>query len=129
MSHDPPGPTPSGHERVKAMRSCGPSKPSEPIVGSLETKKSIFGMQAQDPFSLKSALSQPSLLRTTSDLRNLRIERRGPTGVQIWNIDGSDAEITASFWLRDGDRIEVPDLPTSEKYACFRWLFQGAPAP
>jgi len=69
----------------------------------------------QDRFSLKSALSQPSLLRTTSDLRNLRIERRGSTGVQTWNIDGSDAEITASFWLRDGDRIEVPDLPTSEK--------------
>ena len=69
----------------------------------------------QDPFSLNGALRQPSLLRTTSDLRNLRIERRGPTGVQTWNIDGSDAEITASFWLRDGDRIEVPDLQTPEK--------------
>ncbi len=69
----------------------------------------------QDPFSLNGALRQPSLLRTTSDLRNLRIERRGPTGVQTWNIDGSDAEITASFWLRDGDRIEVPDLQTLEK--------------
>lgn len=66
-------------------------------------------------FSLHSALRQPSLLRTTSDLRSLRIERRGPTGVQTWNIDGSDAEITASFWLRDGDRIEVPDLQTPEK--------------
>ena len=66
-------------------------------------------------FSLNSALRQPSLLRTTSDLRSLRIERRGPTGVQTWNIDGSDAEITASFWLRDGDRIEVPDLPTPER--------------
>ena len=69
----------------------------------------------QDPFSLNGALRQSSLLRTTSDLRNLRIERRGPTGVQTWNIDGSDAEITASFWLRDGDRIEVPDLQTPEK--------------
>ena len=69
----------------------------------------------QDPFSLNGALRQPSLLRTTSDLRNLRIERRGPAGVQTWNIDGSDAEITASFWLRDGDRIEVPDLQTPEK--------------
>jgi len=82
LARDPPGPTPSGHERVKALRSCGPSKPSEPIVGSLKTKKSIFGMQAQEPFSLNGALSQPSLLRTTSDLRNLRIERRGSTGVQ-----------------------------------------------
>jgi ankyrin repeat protein len=71
--------------------------------------------ESQDPFSLNGALRQPSLLRTTSDLRNLRIERRGPTGVQTWNIDGSDAEITASFWLRDGDRIEVPDLQTPEK--------------
>jgi ankyrin repeat protein len=71
--------------------------------------------ESQDPFSLNGALRQPSLLRTTSDLRNLRIERRGPTGVQTWNIDGSDAEITASFWLRDGDRIEVPDLPTPER--------------
>jgi ankyrin repeat protein len=71
--------------------------------------------ESQDPFSLNGALRQPSLLRTTSDLRNLRIERRGPTGVQTWNIDGSDAEITASFWLRDGDRIEVPDLQTLEK--------------
>jgi hypothetical protein len=69
----------------------------------------------QDRFSLNGALRQPSLLRTTSDLRNLRIERRGPTGVQTWNIDGSDTEITASFWLRDGDRIEVPDLQTPEK--------------
>lgn len=69
----------------------------------------------QDPFSLNGALRQSSLLRTTFDPRNLRIERRGPTGVQTWNIDGSDAEITAAFWLRDGDRVEVPDLPTSEK--------------
>jgi ankyrin repeat protein len=78
---------------------------------SLEADRWVF----QDPFSLNGALRQPSLLRTTSDLRNLRIERRGPTGVQTWNIDGSDAEITASFWLRDGDRIEVPDLQTLEK--------------
>jgi hypothetical protein len=78
---------------------------------SLAAKK----YESQDPFSLNGALRQPSLLRTTSDLRNLRIERRGPTGVQTWNIDGSDAEITASFWLRDGDRIEVPDLQTPEK--------------
>lgn len=78
---------------------------------SLAAKKN----QSQDPFSLEGALRQPSLLRTTSDLRNLRIERRGPTGVQTWRIDGSDAEVTASFWLRDGDRIEVPDLPAPEK--------------
>lgn len=78
---------------------------------SLAAKK----YESQDPFSLNGALRQPSLLRTTSDLRNLRIERREPTGVQTWNIDGSDAEITASFWLRDGDRIEVPDLQTPEK--------------
>jgi|GEM_PF-988492 len=78
---------------------------------SLAAKKN----ESQDPFSLNGALRQPSLLRTTSDLRNLRIERRGPAGVQTWRIDGSDAEITASFWLRDGDRIEVPDLPAPEK--------------
>jgi ankyrin repeat protein len=78
---------------------------------SLAAKK----YQSQDPFSLNGALRQPSLLRTTSDLRNLRIERRGPAGVQTWRIDGSDAEVTASFWLRDGDRIEVPDLPAPEK--------------
>ncbi len=78
---------------------------------SLAAKKN----ESQDPFSLNGALRQPSLLRTTSDLRNLRIERRGPTGVQTWNIDGSDAGITASFWLRNGDRIEVPDLQTPEK--------------
>jgi hypothetical protein len=78
---------------------------------SLAAKKN----ESQDPFSLNGALSRPSLLRSTSDLRNLRIERRGPAGVQTWNIDGSDAEVTASFWLRDGDRIEVPDLPAPEK--------------
>ena len=78
---------------------------------SLEAERRVF----QESFSLNGALRQPSLLRTTSDLRNLRIERRGPTGVQTWRIDGSDAEVTASFWLRDGDRIEVPDLPAPEK--------------
>ena len=78
---------------------------------SLAAKK----IESQDPFSLNGALSRPSLLRSTSDLRNLRIERRGPAGVQTWNIDGSDAEVTASFWLRDGDRIEVPDRQTPEK--------------
>jgi hypothetical protein len=78
---------------------------------SLAAKK----IESQDPFSLNGSLSRPSLLRSTSDLRNLRIERRGPAGVQTWNIDGSDAEVTASFWLRDGDRIEVPDLPAPEK--------------
>jgi cytohesin len=80
-----------------------------------ETQSVKLSLEAKKSFSLKSALRQPSLLRTTSDLRNLRIERRGPTGVQTWRIDGSDAEVTASFWLRDGDRIEVPDLPAPEK--------------
>jgi hypothetical protein len=80
-----------------------------------ETQSVKLSLEAKKSFSLKSALRQPSLLRTTSDLRNLRIERRGPAGVQTWRIDGSDAEITASFWLRDGDRIEVPDLPAPEK--------------
>ena len=80
-----------------------------------ETQSVKLSLEAKKSFSLNSALRQPSLLRTTSDLRNLRIERRGPTGVQTWRIDGSDAEVTASFWLRDGDRIEVPDLPAPEK--------------
>jgi len=80
-----------------------------------ETQSVKLSLEAKKSFSLNGALRQPSLLRTTSDLRNLRIERRRPTGVQTWNIDGSDAEITASFWLRDGDRIEVPDLPAPEK--------------
>ena len=81
---------------------------------SLQADRRLFDESFRS-FSLNSALRQPSLLRTTSDLRNLRIERRGPAGVQTWNIDGSDAEVTASFWLRDGDRIEVPDLPAPEK--------------
>ncbi|MEY4325480.1 MAG: hypothetical protein RIS24_1651, partial [Verrucomicrobiota bacterium] len=81
---------------------------------SLKADRRVFDESFRS-FSLNSALRQPSLLRTTSDLRNLRIERRGPAGVQTWNIDGSDAEVTASFWLRDGDRIEVPDLPAPEK--------------
>lgn len=89
----------------------GEAKPLKLAVGA-ETSGSTPGI---NPFSLMGALRQPGLLRTSSDLRQVRVERPAAPQPLRWQLDCSDSGAAATFWLRDGDVIVVPDLPAGGK--------------
>lgn len=85
----------------------GEAKPLKLAVGAGTT----VSPPAINPFSLLGALRQPGLLRTSSDLRQVRVERPIAPQPLRWRLDCSDSGAAATFWLRDGDMIFVPDLP------------------
>ena len=66
---------------------------------------------AHTPFWLKPALLQSKLVLTSSDLRHVKLTRHDPvSGSQReWIVDCSEASPAPDLWLRDGDKIEVPE--------------------
>jgi len=62
-------------------------------------------------WDLKTTLDRSGWLRTSSDRSRVRVIRVDPvTGVrQEWLVDCTAADDGPGLWLRDGDRIEVPD--------------------
>jgi ankyrin repeat protein len=62
-------------------------------------------------FMLRSVLDQMKLIRFSSDLTRVKITRHdAKTGKSPeWVLDCSNSEHTPSFWLRDGDVVEIPD--------------------
>jgi hypothetical protein len=63
------------------------------------------------PFWLKPVLLQSKLVLTSSDLSRVKVTRRDPaTGQEHqWVVDCSEPSSAPDFWLRDGDKIEVPE--------------------
>ena len=63
------------------------------------------------PFWLKPVLLQSKLVLTSSDLRHVKVTRRDPASGQEreWVVDCSEASPAPDLWLRDGDKIEVPE--------------------
>jgi hypothetical protein len=73
---------------------------------------------AHTPFWLKPVLLQSKFVLASSDLSRVKVTRRDPAGGQErhWVVDCSDASPAPDLWLRDGDKIEVPektDAPTA----------------
>jgi hypothetical protein len=69
-------------------------------------------------FWLKPVLLQSKLVLTSSDLRHVKVTRNDPASGQKreWVVDCSEARPAPDLWLRDGDKIEVPektDAPTA----------------
>ncbi len=63
------------------------------------------------PFWLKPVLLQSKLVLVSSDLSRVKVTRRDPATGQKreWVVDCSEASPAPDFWLRDGDKIEVPE--------------------
>jgi ankyrin repeat protein len=63
------------------------------------------------PFWLRPVLFQSRLVLVSSDLSRVKVTRRDPaTGQERqWVVDCSEASPAPDFWLRDGDKIEVPE--------------------
>jgi hypothetical protein len=63
------------------------------------------------PFWLRPVLFQSKLVLVSSDLSHVKVTRRDPaTGQERqWVVDCSEASPAPDFWLRDGDKIEVPE--------------------
>jgi hypothetical protein len=63
------------------------------------------------PPGSRPALLQSKLVLTSSDLSRVKVTRRDPaTGQERhWVVDCSETSPAPDFWLRDGDKIEVPE--------------------
>jgi len=63
------------------------------------------------PFWLKPVLLQSKLVLVSSDLARVKVIRHDPATGQPreWVVDCSEASPAPDFWLKDGDRIEVPE--------------------
>ena len=64
-------------------------------------------------FFLMPVLQGSGLLRISSDLSRIKVTRHSAATGENWEktFDCSGAAPVPSLWLRDGDRIEVPDKP------------------
>jgi ankyrin repeat protein len=79
--------------------------------GSMVVSFSEPTVWAYTSFWLKSVLLGSKLVLVSSDLSHVKVTRRGPaTGQERqWVVDCSEASPAPDFWLRDGDKIEVPE--------------------
>jgi ankyrin repeat protein/N-acetylneuraminic acid mutarotase len=70
---------------------------------------------ANTPFWLQTVLLQSKLVLTSSDLRHVKVTRHDAASGQEreWVVDCSEAGPAPDFWLRDGDKIEVPEKTDS----------------
>jgi ankyrin repeat protein/N-acetylneuraminic acid mutarotase len=64
---------------------------------------------------IKPVLRDSGLLLASSDLSRVKVTRRDPATGQKreWVVDCSEASPAPDLWLRDGDKIEVPDKTNS----------------
>jgi ankyrin repeat protein/N-acetylneuraminic acid mutarotase len=72
-------------------------------------------ISANTPFWLKPVLLQSKLVLTSSDLRHVKVTCRDAASGQEreWVVDCSNASPAPDFWLRDGDKIDVPEKSAS----------------
>ena len=64
-------------------------------------------------FWILPALRASGLLLASSDISRVKLTRRDPVTGQSreWVVDCGDSNNPPALWLRDGDRIEVPEKP------------------
>jgi ankyrin repeat protein/N-acetylneuraminic acid mutarotase len=62
-------------------------------------------------FWIKPVLRDSGLLLASSDLSRVKVTRRDSATGQMrqWVVDCSEAKPAPDLWLRDGDRVEVPE--------------------
>jgi ankyrin repeat protein/N-acetylneuraminic acid mutarotase len=68
-----------------------------------------------DTFMILPALNGSGLLLASSDLAHIKVTRRDPATGQTseWIVDCSDPHNPPDLWLRDSDRIDVPEKSTA----------------
>src|ERR1017187_9969496 len=89
-------------------------------TGGLSISEDVLALQelsivAHVPFWLKPVLLQSKLVLTSSDLSRVKVTRLDAASGQAreWVVDCSQANLSPDFWLRDGDKIEVPEKANS----------------
>jgi ankyrin repeat protein len=80
----------------------------KPVRTSVETVKKAS-------FWIKPVLRDSGLLLASSDLSRVKVTRRDPATGQTreWVVDCSETKPAPDLWLRDGDKIEVPEKTDS----------------
>jgi ankyrin repeat protein len=86
-----------------------PTPGAPPPLGRRGTREPLIGENT--PFWLKPVLFQFKLVLTSSDLSRVKVTRHDPAAGQErqWVVDCSEISPAPDFWLRDGDKIEVPE--------------------
>ena len=77
--------------------------------GNIEVTKILLNKA----FMIGPVLNESRLLLASSDLSRIKLTRRDPVTGQTkeWTVDCSDPHNPPDLWLRDGDRIDVPEKP------------------
>ena len=90
-----------------------------------------FTIIGRTPFWLKPVLLQSKRVLVSSDLSRVKVIRHNAaTGRQDeWVVDCSEASPAPDFWLKDGDRIEVPEKTSSSATAQAEAPQAAAPKP
>jgi ankyrin repeat protein len=72
---------------------------------------SVDSMGSDVPFMLRPALLRSNLILASSDLSRVKVTRTDlATGEhREWVLDCSDSKTAPGLWLRDGDRVDVPE--------------------
>ncbi|HZR16362.1 MAG TPA: ankyrin repeat domain-containing protein [Verrucomicrobiae bacterium] len=85
-----------------------------PYPGTKFPQSREFSFNYSPPqFFLSPALQRSGLLRSSSDLRHIKVTRHNSAAGENWEktFDCSGTTPLPSLWLREGDVIEVPDKP------------------
>ncbi len=90
-----------------------------PLTGGVPRFEYQPTIYSSTPFWLLPVLLQSKLVLVSSDLSRVKVTRRDAvTGEKReWVVDCSDSKRAPDFWLRDGDRIEVPEKSYSSSAA------------
>jgi ankyrin repeat protein len=102
-----------GEEREAVTAAAAANQ--EPIIARMLARRQEPSIVAHATFWLKPVLLQSKLVLTSSDLRRVKVTRRDTTSGQehVWVVDCSQPNSSPDLWLRDGDKIEVPERTDS----------------
>jgi hypothetical protein len=76
-------------------------------------------IEANTPFWLRPVLHESKLVLTSSDLSRVKVTRRDAASGQKLErvVDCSPTSPAPDFWLRDGDKVEVPEKTSASAAA------------
>jgi len=96
-------------EQVGNVKRCL-SRQVEIIIKGQSTKITLAPGANATCFCVKPVLLGSNLLLASSDLSHVKVTRRVVTGRDYhWVVDCSEGSPAPDLWLRDGDKIEVPE--------------------
>jgi ankyrin repeat protein/LysM repeat protein len=101
----------------------------EILINGQGKKLTLAPTTPRTDFCLKSVLLGSNLVLASSDLSHVKVTRRDAASGQEcqWVVDCAEASPAPDFWLRDGDKIEVPALASEPSTTATAGVVSVAP--